>query len=94
MGTDAASPLITALFQDAIANAIAASINYFANAGDVQTVNYNHYMKAATVTFTTFRVRAGAASATCTFNGSGGARKLGGVLASSMKIEEIESELT
>jgi hypothetical protein len=47
-------------------------------------------MTSGTTSATTFRVRAGASSAgTTTFNGSGGARFLGGVYASSIVIQEV-----
>jgi hypothetical protein len=47
-------------------------------------------MDAGTTSETTFKVRAGGEEAgTTTFNGVGGARKYGGVLASSITITEI-----
>ena len=47
-------------------------------------------MTAGTASETTFKVRVGFnASGTTTFNGSGGARRLGGNFASSITITEI-----
>lgn len=81
-----------ALFQDTTANALAAMCagsNY--SAGQDMPICFTHYMTAGTTSETTFRVRAGASAAgTTTFNGAGGARKLGGVMASSITITEIK----
>ncbi len=80
-----------ALFQDATANALAASrweAKPNASDGDPPTC-LTHYMVAGTIAATTFRVRAGGdTGATITFNGVGAARKFGGVLASSITITE------
>jgi hypothetical protein len=80
-----------ALFQDSTANALAASQGYISSGGQPINMTLIHYMTAGTTSATTFKVRFGAASAsTTTFNGSGGARKLGGVMASSITIHEIK----
>jgi len=78
-----------ALFQDSTANALAAvSGQPTANCSLPQTFNYK--MTAGTTSSTTFRVRAGGGSAsTITINGSGGARRLGGVMASTITIYEV-----
>ena len=83
--------MLAALFQDSTANALAAS-----SAGSTEAANdmkdnvFSHFMTAGTTSETTFKVRAGFnASGTTTFNGSGGARRLGGVFASSITITEI-----
>ena len=58
-------------------------------AGYVLPVIFRHSMVAGTTSATTFKVRAGGGGAgTTTFNGSGGARLLGGVYASSITIRE------
>lgn len=85
-----------ALFQDSTANAIAAgyTINY-AGATYMTPIYFAHYMKAATISLITFKVRAGCVSSgTFTFNGNSGSRKFGGVLASFIRVEEIEAQLT
>ena len=80
-----------ALFQDATAGALAAAQEAHAS-GNTRPINIvlTHTMTAGTTSLTTFKIRAGgAASGTTTFNGIGGARSLGGVMASSITIEEV-----
>ncbi len=79
-----------ALFQDSTANALAVGRTFNAVATAFSTVSFSHYMTAGTTSATTFKVRAGSESAgTITFNGQSGARKMGGVFASSITITEI-----
>lgn len=77
-----------ALFQDSTANALASGVN--AHGGNSAVLfNLKHTMVAGTTSSTTFTARIGpAAGATITFNGDTGARKFGGVLASSITITE------
>ena len=84
-----------ALFQDATANALAAaSGSSIAGVGIGATIGFTHWMTAGTTSSTTFRVRAGQDNAgTFTFNGTGTARRYGGVYASSITITEIKSWL-
>ena len=79
----------SALFQDSVANALhAMAINIATNAADIH--NWIYRMLAATVAQTTFKVRAGTATAgTTTFNGRGGVRSFGGVCNSYLKATEI-----
>lgn len=83
-----------ALFQDATAGALAATRGNNSNGayGAVQTLEWE--MKAGTIALTTFKVRAGGTTGTITFNGTGGGRIYGGVMASYISIEEIGSQLT
>lgn len=87
----AASLFLGALFQDSTANALAAV--YQARqpvAGGLCSLAISHLMVAATISATTFKVRAGInAAGTTTFNGAAGARIFGGVMASHLHIEEI-----
>jgi len=84
--------LIVALFQDSTANALAGLQENRATANHSKSVSFNHYMTSGTESLTTFRVRAGAcATGTTTFNGNSGARVLGGVMASSITITEIQA---
>ena len=88
------SNIVAALFQDAVANALAAASVYSGPAANDQTtlkqIKFTHYMVAGTTSEITFRVRIGpSAVATVTFNGSAGTRLLGGVLASSITITEL-----
>jgi hypothetical protein len=79
-----------ALFQDAIANALAVMQNTFDTTGRVYSVAVEHFMAAGTVSSITFNVRAGnTAAGTTTFNGAAGARKMGGVMKSFLRITEI-----
>jgi len=78
-----------ALFQDAAANALACGSKYGLN-GSYEQVCFSHTMTAGTTSPITFRVRAGMHMAgTLTMNGDGGARRLGGILFSSITVTEI-----
>lgn len=81
-----------ALFQDATTDALAAVSNWASAGGNPQQAVLTCRLStlgSINVT-TTFRVRAGGNSAgTLTFNGAAGARKLGGVNASSISIDEV-----
>lgn len=82
--------LCVALFQDATANALACGQAVVPTAGYTMNICFRHRMVAGTTSATTFRVRAGVdTSGTCTLNGSSGARKYGGVQASSITVKEI-----
>ena len=82
--------IAVALFQDATANALAAISYSPPAAGYMENLSLRHSMTSGTTGTTTFRVRAGPTSAaTMTFNGSGGARIFGGVMASSIIIQEV-----
>jgi hypothetical protein len=83
--------LVLALFQDATASALSAAMETVSAAGGITTVKLTHYMTAGTTSETTFKVRAGSATAGTTgFNGAGGGRLMGGVAASSITITEVK----
>jgi hypothetical protein len=87
---NATGHFFAALFQDATANALAASGSYISTAVGLTTVHFKHVMTSGTTSATTFRVRAGSGGAgTTTFNGFSGTRTLGGVMASSIVINEV-----
>jgi hypothetical protein len=87
-----ATACTAALFQDSNLNAIAASGGEGSAAGQPFQVCFTFFMTAGTVSSTTFRVRVGPGGATTlTFNGSGGGRRYGGVMASSLTITEIQA---
>lgn len=88
---DSATPnIIVALFQDSTANALASVFTESASSSAPNIFQINHLAKAAGVSSTTFKVRAGnSAASTTTFNGAAGARKLGGVCNSFLKISEL-----
>ena len=78
-----------ALFQDSTANALAASSEYGSTATGMICSSLDYKMTAGTTSATTFKVRAGGESAgTLTLNGISAARKLGGVMTSSLTIME------
>lgn len=80
-----------ALFQDSGADALAVSSERIDSASNIYTITLRHEMIAGTTSNTTFKVRAGSSAAgTTTFNGSAGARYMGGVFASSIRITEIK----
>lgn len=84
-----ANTVTMALFQDTTANALAASSEYGSTATGMINSGLTHYMTAGTTSATTFKVRAGGESAgTLTLNGFSGARKLGGVMISSITVTE------
>jgi hypothetical protein len=83
--------MVLALFQDATASALSAAMETVSAAGGLVTMKLTHYMTAGTTSETTFKVRAGSATAGTTgFNGAGGGRLMGGVAASSITITEIK----
>jgi|TARA_R110002074_G_C12237405_1_gene638878 hypothetical protein len=83
------SYMIATLFQDSTAGALAAGFQGKSrSSSDESGIIFTHYMAAGTTSETTFKVRAGAASGTTTFNGHTTARTLGGVVASSITITE------
>ena len=87
-----ANYMISALFQDTTASALAAiNVSLAQGANWTNSLSYTHYMTAGTTNATTFKVRGGPnGSATFTFNGQSGGRIYGGVAASSITITEIQ----
>ena len=84
-----ATTSVVALFQDSTASALSAT----GKEVEVGTheFNFTHYMTAGTTSATTFKVRAGAkAAGQYTFNGFDNERRLGGVMASSITITEVQ----
>lgn len=84
--------IIVALFQDSTSDALATGAEYQNIGGGMVCIKFFHKMVAGTTSATTFKVRAGGqvgATGTTTFNGTGGARYFGGVMASSITVEEI-----
>ncbi len=85
----AASAITMALFQDSAADALAAGFVISQSTTLGGLVKFTHAMTSGTTSSTTFKVRAGDnAAGTTTFNGQGGGRKYGGVIASSIVIRE------
>lgn len=84
--------MIAALFQDATANALAATAEY-TNAANVPIIiTLKYRMTAGTTSATTFKVRAGTSAAgTTTLNGASGARLFGGVANSGIVVRELKA---
>lgn len=81
-----------ALFQDATANALAATATYNGTANGEMMLTLTHRMAAGTTSATTFRIRAGQdAAGTFYLNGTIAGRKFGGVLSSGIIIREIKA---
>lgn len=79
-----------ALFRDATANALAAANNAWVKVGYQQTLALAHEEVAGSVAATTFRVRAGPATAiNMRFNGSNTGRLFGGVSKVTLIVEEV-----
>ena len=91
LGNSAANEwLTTALFQDAIANALAATVGFQATATAAIQVSLTYEMLAGLTVSTTFKIRGGGNIAgTATFNGTGGGRLYGGSASSFLRVEEI-----
>lgn len=86
-----ANSLTVALFQDSIANGLAATTSYISASNEFLTVPLIYSMVAGTTSSTTFKVRAGGfTSGTTYLNGSTANRKFGGVAMSYMSITEIK----
>ena len=80
-----------ALFQDSTAGALAATQFDAAVTTQQNNFSFSHFMTSGIASSTTFKLRAGSATAgTLTFNGTSGSRFLGGVIASSITITEIQ----
>lgn len=91
-GNSSAGNFTTALFQDSIANALASISKHDASVSSkVNHHGFSFVMVAGTTSAITFKVRCGnSAVGTTTFNGEGGARLHGGVIVSSIIIQEIQ----
>jgi len=88
-------PMIMGLFQDSTAGALSAVQASFSGGTFVHQIGLSHVMKAGTTSLTTFKVRVGGTTgSTTTMNGTGGARLLGGVMNSYIRVEEIPAQLT
>lgn len=83
----AGASVIIALFKDSDANALAAGFWVPANEAYSQTFNFR--VTAGDASAHTYTVRLGTTSGTFTLNGTGGARRLGGVCVTSMTIREV-----
>ena len=89
-GVSTGNTIITAIFQDATANAIASGQSYGSVNGWTLQYPINYFMTSGTTSSTTFTVRCGQQVAgTLTINGVSGNPFYGGTLYSSITITEI-----
>lgn len=85
-----AATLIAALFKDSEEDAVAAAAFYSPTANETYKVILEYVVDVPSTSAITYKVRVGSASSgTTTVNGTGGGRQLGGVLVSSIHIQEI-----
>lgn len=90
IAVNASTNMTMALFQDATASALTAitTVNPGPNNSNISRIDYT--LLAATLSATTFKMRAGpATSLTMTFNGTAAGRIYGGVMNSFMRVKEI-----
>jgi len=81
------------LFKDTTTAALACGTNEVGSSGAMEDLSYTHYAVPASTAAITYRVRAGGTNGvagTFTFNGQTGGRIFGGLMASSIEIEEYE----
>jgi hypothetical protein len=86
----AACYITTALHQDDVANALAATMQYCVGLNQAMLAHLTHYMTAGTTSEITFKIRAGSNTGNgIHVNGLGG-RYFGGVASSGMIIVEVQ----
>lgn len=92
-GATAAGPTLWALFQDAVAGAIAAGYGAYLTTNETGGINFYHKMLAGTTSATTFKVRIAGVSATLYVNaGTGSAsRSFGGVQKAWIAVRETKA---
>jgi len=93
-GSNAATSLTGAIFQDSTANALATGQTYMATATGRILLPVGHSMTAGTASSTTFKFRAGpdlSGGGTVTFNGANGTRYYGATTKSYIKITEVKA---
>lgn len=81
--------ITASLFRDATANALAAGTVAYNGATRTCEISFNHYMTTGTASATSFKVNVGCATGNVTFNGAGGGRRMGGVMASALIVSEV-----
>jgi hypothetical protein len=90
LSSSASVAMTGALFRDSVANALAAMYQLQMDVNGYNVLSFIHTMTSGTTSAITFRFRAGGdAASTTTLNGLSGGRLLGGVMASSIVIQEV-----
>lgn len=90
MATSGSTATVLALFQDAIADAIAVATTE-TTTGIQKSLSLRHEMLAGTTAAITFSVRIGPAGGTLYLNGTSTGRKFGGIAAIRMKATELNA---
>lgn len=89
-GSSVTNNSLIGIFQDATASALAMGLGPQIAAGAVTGIPFEHFMKAGTISSTTFKLRAGGnAAGNFDMNGTGGGAVFNGSLASELVVEEI-----
>lgn len=83
----AGANVVIAVFKDSDVNAVAAG--FWSPANEAYGQSFNFRLTAGDTSAHTYTVRLGTSSGTYTLNGTGGARRLGGVCVTSMTIREV-----
>lgn len=86
---NAGADIIAALFQDSIANALAATVTIITGADLPQPLFLEFEHAVGSTTTRTYSIRVGASSGTVRMNGTTAARYFGGVASSTLVVEEI-----
>lgn len=85
------SQIISSLFVDSVADALVSSTVHTESMNQPLFLNFKHVVPSLSTSVRTYKVRAGMIDVgTVTFNGESGTRRFGGVLASSIVINEVE----
>lgn len=88
-GASGANPGAMALFRDATANAVAATIADLASTTRGYEMAVDYIALAGSLSSTTFAMRAGLSTGTISINGTGGGQQMGGVMNSFIEITEL-----
>lgn len=81
--------VISALFQDAGVNAIAAGIVGLDGGSPAASLRLTHELAAGTTSATTFKIRVGPHSGSVYLNGQAGTRQFGGIAAARLRVMEL-----
>ena len=88
--TSASARVVTILYEDSVADALAATAEYVNDTGTLRHGELTYIQSAGTTSATTHKIYLGpSTAATVTFNGQGGGRIFAGVMDSFVRIDEI-----
>lgn len=89
-GNDESAALVLAMFRDSGADAISAALTDMPDIDSMMQAGLCVEVAASSISSTTFKIRVGAVSGTLQINGVTTTRRLGGVMRSTLIIEEIK----